>query len=112
MASRAYDVAALVFSAHGTALGCVVDGLGLHADGLEQAARLAFRARRISRGMKKKLFKLEAAFQLARHITSISIKDLMADLEAEVYGPKVTCCQACQPRMRLAVSTHGQEERV
>ena len=74
----------LVLELHGRLLRSLAVEAGQHFQGLAQAARFLKRSGRISPVTTNKLLKLDAAYNLVRHITAISVARCESDLAAEL----------------------------
>ena len=68
---------------HGDALRMLSDATGLHHNGLEMAARWARNKGKISQRMYEKLQNVATAYNVVRHITGMSCKDMLAEMARE-----------------------------
>eukprot|EP00401_Gymnodinium_catenatum_P066589 CAMPEP_0117601554 /NCGR_PEP_ID=MMETSP0784-20121206/77096_1 /TAXON_ID=39447 /ORGANISM="" /LENGTH=355 /DNA_ID=CAMNT_0005404287 /DNA_START=77 /DNA_END=1140 /DNA_ORIENTATION=- len=76
------DASALVFDAHGQCLRLLTSFSGRHASGLAQAARSA----PLTARLRRKLIRLDSAFQVVRHITLPSVQSLVNNVVDELAG--------------------------
>ena len=74
----------LILELHGRLLRTFAVEAGQHFQGLAQAARFLKRSGRISAATANKLLKLDFAFNLVRHITTISVCRFEEDLVSEL----------------------------
>ena len=77
------DATALILQAHGEALRLIADSTGQHFQGLAQASR-TLRKQGLPSNVARKLQHLDAAASLARHITSVSLRNFLADLQGGI----------------------------
>ena len=88
----------LVLQLHGHLLRLIASRSGSHFQGLSQAARCLRQSGQISPNLGKKLQQVDAAYNLIRHITSISVQAFSENIEREL-GRHV-------PRVH-SMNTHG-----
>ena len=75
---------------HGSAMRMLSDITEQHHNGLEIAARHARNQGRISSRMYKKLVNVSVAYNVVRHITRMSCKDLLANIASEAEETAAT----------------------
>ena len=80
---------ALIADLHGTLLRRLSDQCGVHFSGLELAARVARKRGLITDRMAKKVRKVDAAFNVARHITVASCREMLEELDSSQLGCSV-----------------------
>ena len=84
-------MADLIFSLHGELLRLISWEMGAHFAGLEQAARTARISRRLSPRLCRKLQKVDVAFALVRHVTTVScgalLREVVDDFEEAKAAP-------------------------
>eukprot|EP00971_Amphidinium_carterae_P321047 6381757-Amphidinium_carterae.1 len=68
---------ALLNEAHNKILHLLVDAAGSHFQGLSRAAR---HVKTLNSKQRRRILNLDIAYNLARHITSASIEDMISDL--------------------------------
>jgi hypothetical protein len=89
--------AALVSELHGAALRHMSAELGVHVQGLAQAARLARQAGWVSNSLAKKLIQLDTAYNVCRHITKPYAAQFLKELptgNSSELGPWSGMCPA------------------
>ena len=74
----------LVLQLHGHLLRLIASRSGSHFQGLSQAARCLRQSGQISPNLGKKLQQVDAAYNLIRHITSISVQAFSENIEREL----------------------------
>ena len=72
----------LVFELHGDLVRCISSSCGLHFEGLGAAARHLGRLKLIDQHLKRKMLAIETAFNIVRHITSVSASELKVTLDS------------------------------
>lgn len=78
--------ATLVLDAHGQALRALATHTGQHFQGLHGAARLLRRQGILDNRLTKKLALLDAAASITRHITTVSVANLIREIEQAFGG--------------------------
>ena len=77
-------MASLILSLHGDALRAISKVLQRHCEGLQQASRLARQRGLISNKLAKSLCQVDIAFNLVRHITEPSARNMMQEIEQQL----------------------------
>merc|ERR1712176_1139123 len=73
-------MASIVYDLHGQLLRSMASALGVHCEGLTQAARLARAKRRIDNQMAKRIVNLDTCYNVLRHITQPYADTMFADV--------------------------------
>ena len=89
------DSTTLILQAHGEALRLIADSTGQHFQGLAQASR-TLRKQGLPSNVARKLQHLDAAASLARHITSVSLRNFLADLQGGIASRDTVTVGAAQ----------------
>ena len=80
----------LLMGLHGSALRMLSDASEIHFQGLGMAARMARKQGKISARMCKKLVDVATAYNLVRHVTRMSCKELLSDVASELQDSTTT----------------------
>eukprot|EP00928_Gymnodinium_smaydae_P046157 TRINITY_DN30754_c0_g1_i1.p1 TRINITY_DN30754_c0_g1~~TRINITY_DN30754_c0_g1_i1.p1 ORF type:complete len:325 (-),score=28.11 TRINITY_DN30754_c0_g1_i1:474-1448(-) len=82
----------LVYQAYTTAFRQISDASNQHFQGLQVAARWAKKNRKVTEQMYKRLVALDSAFQVCRHISAASARQLQDELGSALSTPLATPC--------------------
>ena len=74
----------LLMGLHGSALRMLSDASEMHFQGLGMAARMARKQGKISTRMCRKLLDVATAYNLVRHVTRMSCKEMLSDIASEL----------------------------